>query len=98
MKTKSKLVVWSIVIKEEAKKCFVLFKKRYIEGEKHITPIDSVKHLRNQTFQGIAKFIMVDFYETDFKKAILQLVKVDEMCSILKSASLILQYRWHWNF
>ena len=43
--------------------------------------------LENQTFQRIAKFIMVDFYEMDFMKGIVILVKVDEMYNILKSAS-----------
>ena len=43
--------------------------------------------LENQTFQKIVKFIMVDFYEMDFMKATVILVKVDETCNILKSAS-----------
>ena len=43
--------------------------------------------LENQTFQRKAKFIMVDFYEMDFMKGIIILVKVDEMYNILKSAS-----------
>ena len=43
--------------------------------------------LENQTFQRIAKFIMADFYEMDFMKGIVILVKVDEMYNILKSAS-----------
>ena len=37
--------------------------------------------------QRIAKFIMVHFYERDFMKGIVILVKVDEMYNILKSAS-----------
>ena len=39
----------------------------------------------NQTFQRTAKFIMADFYENDFMKDIVILVKVDEMYKILKS-------------
>ena len=35
--------------------------------------------LENQTFRRIAKFIMVDSYETDFMKGNVILVKVDEM-------------------
>ena len=45
------------------------------------------KILKNQTFQRIEKFIMVDTYEMDFMNGIVILVKVDEMCNILKSAS-----------
>ena len=36
--------------------------------------------LENQTFQRIAKFIMVDSYEMDFKKGIVIFVKVDDIC------------------
>ena len=43
--------------------------------------------LENKTFQRIAKFILVDFYEMDFIKDIVILVKVDEMYNILKPAS-----------
>ena len=51
--------------------------------------------LENQTFQRIAKFIMADFYEMDFMKGIVILVKVDEMYNILKSAShCVLIERW----
>ena len=35
--------------------------------------------LENQTFQRIAKFIMTDFYEMEFMKGILILVKLDEI-------------------
>ena len=44
------------------------------------------KILKNQTFQRIEKFIMVNSYEMDFMNGII-LVKVDEMYNILKSAS-----------
>ena len=69
MKTKNKLVVQSIAIKEEAKN-FVLIKKRHIKGEKQITPMILQNILENQTFQRIAKFIMVGFHEMDFMKGI----------------------------
>ena len=36
--------------------------------------------LENQTFQRIAKFILVDSYEMDFIKGIVILVKVDDIC------------------
>ena len=39
--------------------------------------------LENQTFQRIAKFIMVDSYEMDFIKGIVILVKVDDICKPL---------------
>ena len=45
------------------------------------------KILKNQTFQRIEKFIMVNSYEMDFMNGIVILVKVDEMHNILKSAS-----------
>ena len=45
--------------------------------------------LENQTFQRIAKFIMVDSYEMD-----LQLLKVDEMC---RSWSLLAAAYWSWD-
>ena len=43
--------------------------------------------LENYTFQRITNFVMVDSYEMDFVKRTVILVKVDEMDSILKSAS-----------
>ena len=43
--------------------------------------------LENHTFQRIAKFVMADFFELDFMKGIVILVKVDEMCNISKPAS-----------
>ena len=54
--------------------------------------------LENQTFQRIAKFIMADFYEMDFMKGIVILVKVDEMYNILKPATHgLLVERWDGN-
>ena len=41
--------------------------------------------LENQEFQRIAKLIMVDFYQMDFMKGIVILVKVDDMYNILRS-------------
>ena len=46
MKIKSTLVVRSIAIKEEPKKCSVLIKKRHIKGGDYITPMDFAEHLR----------------------------------------------------
>ena len=40
----------------------------------------------NQTFQRTQKFIMTDFYEMDFMKGIIILIKVDEMYKILKKS------------
>ena len=40
----------------------------------------------NQTFQRTKKFIMTDFYEMDFMKGIIILIKVDEMYKILKKS------------
>ena len=54
--------------------------------------------LENQTFQRLAKFIMANFYEMDIMKSIVESVKVDEMCNILKSAShCLLVQRWDGN-
>ena len=50
--------------------------------------MDFAEHLKKtQTFQRIEKFIMVDSYKMDFMKGNVILVKVEEMCNILKSAS-----------
>ena len=64
-------------------------------SEKDISKVESTllqwilqNILENQTFQRTEKFIMADFYEMHFKmKGIVILVRVDEMLSILKSAS-----------
>ena len=37
--------------------------------------MDFAEYLENQTFQRIAKFIMADFYEMDFMKGIVILIK-----------------------
>ena len=55
--------------------------------------------LENQTFQRVANFITVDFYEMDFMKGIVVLVKVDDAYNILKSAShCLLVERWRSNW
>ena len=54
MKIKNKLVVQSISIKEEAKNV-VLIKKRHIEGEKYIIPMDFAEHLRNSDLSENSK-------------------------------------------
>ena len=62
MKTKSKLVVGSIAIKEEAKNV-MFWSKKDMSKVKNILLLQILqKILENQTFQRIAKFIMVDFY------------------------------------
>ena len=62
--------------------------KKIMKGKNYITPMDFTEHLiENQTFQRTAKFIMVNFYEMDFMKGNVTLVKADEMYNILKSAS-----------
>ena len=43
--------------------------------------------LENQTFQRIAKFVMVHSYKMDFMEGNVILAKVDEAHNILKSAS-----------
>ena len=53
----------------------VLIRKRHIKGGKHIAPMDFAEYLENQTFQRIAKFVMADFYEMDFMKGIVILIK-----------------------
>ena len=47
--------------------------------------MDFAKYLRKSDVSENSKFIMTDFYEMDFMKRIVILVKVDEMCKILKS-------------
>ena len=55
--------------------------------------------LKTQTFQRVEKFIMVDSYKMDFMEGNVILVKVDELCSILKSASQnLFVERWRWNW
>ena len=50
--------------------------------------MDFTEYVRkSDVSEKIAKFILVHFYEMDFMKDIVILVKVDEMYNILKSAS-----------
>ena len=54
--------------------------------------MDFAKYLRKLDVSeksDFQKFFMVDFYEMDFMKGIVKLVKVDEMYIIFKSASLV---------
>ena len=46
----------------------------------------------NQKVQRTAKFIMAGFYEMDFMKGIVRLVKVDDMYKVLKSP--LANYFW----
>ena len=43
--------------------------------------------LESQTFQSKAQFSMANFYEIDFMKGIVILLKVDDMYNLLKSTS-----------
>ena len=67
----------------------------HLHLRKHIT----FYILENQTFQRIAKFVVVDPNEIGFIKGIVILVKVDENYSILKSVShclLVERCRCNW--
>ena len=46
--------------------------------------MDFTEYLKNQKVQRTAKFIMAGFYEMDFMKGIVRLVKVDDTCKVLK--------------
>ena len=74
-------------MKEEAKMlCFD--QKKTHQRWKHITPLDFAEHIRKSGVSENRKvYILLDFYEMDFMKSIVILVKVDEMYNILKSAS-----------
>ena len=43
-------------------------KKRHIKVKKYITSMNFADHVKNQTFQRIAKFAIVDSYKIDFMK------------------------------
>ena len=80
---KNKLVLRTTAIKEEAKNVMFWSKK----DKKDTSDLKNAllqwilqSILENQTFQRIAKFIMVDSYEMDFIKGIVILVKVDDIC------------------
>ena len=47
--------------------------------------MDFAEYLRNQKLKRTAKFIIAGFYELDFMKSIVRLVKVNDMCKVLKS-------------
>ena len=50
--------------------------------------MDFAEHIRKSGVSENRKvYILLDFYEMDFMKSIVILVKVDEMYNILKSAS-----------
>ena len=74
-----------IAIKEEAKN--VLIKKDTSKVKNTLLQLVLQDILENKSFQRIAMFIMVDFFKMDFPKGIVMLVKVDEMCNILKYAT-----------
>ena len=73
----------SIAIKEEAQNVMFWSKKDTKDTSKLKNALLQwilQNILENQTFQRIAKFIMVDSYEMDFIKGIVILVKVDDIC------------------
>ena len=99
MKAKNKLFVWSISIKVETKN--VMFWSQNDSSKVKNTLLQWIlqKVFEIQTFQRIAKFIMVNSYKMDFTKGNVVLVKVDEMYNILKSvghSSFVERWRWNW--
>ena len=55
-----------------------------MKGEKHVAQMDFAEYLgKSDVTQN--KFIIVDFYEMDFMKSVVILVKVNEMCKMLKN-------------
>ena len=54
-------------------------------GEKHIGSMNFGEYLRKSDVSENRKFILAYFYEMDFMKGIVILVKVDEMYNIIKS-------------
>ena len=65
---------------------FFLLKKDISRAENTLLQWILQNILQNQMLQRPTNFIMADFYEMDFIKDIVILVKVDEMYNILKSA------------
>ena len=99
MKTKNKLVVRRIAINEEAKNIVFWSKKDTSKVKNTLLQWILQNILESQTFQRIAKFIMIDSYEMDFMEGIVILVKLDEMYNIFKPAShCLLVERWRWNW
>ena len=93
------MFVWSIAIKVETKN--VMFWSQNDSSKVKNTLLQWILQnvLEIQTFQRIAKFIMVNSYKMDFTKGNVILVKVDEMYNILKSvghSSFVERWRWNW--
>ena len=96
---KNRLVVRSITIKEEMNNVMFWSKKDIskVKNTLHQWILQNI--LENQEFQRIGKFIMVNFYEMDFMKGIVMLVKADHMYNILSSDNHYLLFkRWRWNW
>ena len=66
LKTKNKLVVRSMAIKEKAKNVMFWSKKDISKVKKILLEWILQNILENKTFQRMAKFIMVDSYKMDF--------------------------------
>ena len=81
------MVVWSRGIKEKNKKGLTLIKQDISKLKNTLLQWILQNIVENQTFQRIAKFIMADFYEINFMKGTVILVKVGEVFHILKSTS-----------
>ena len=68
MKTKDKLVVRSIAIKEEANNNNVFIKKRHTKGEKYITLMDFAEHLRKSGVSENSKFYYDQFLRNELNE------------------------------
>ena len=97
MKTKNKLVVRSIAMKEEAKSMLCFDKKKDTSKVKNTLLQWILQNIwENQMFHRIATFIVWSIKWTSWKVLI---VKVDEIYNILKSRShCLLVERWRWNW
>ena len=79
MIAKKMLVVRS---KKEAKNVMLWLEKDTSKVENTLLWWILQNIFENQTFQRKTKFIMADFYETDFMKGVVILAKVDKMYNI----------------
>ena len=67
-----------------------LIKRRHIKGEKYITPMNFAEHFRKADVSKNSKVCYGRFLRNELHEGIaitVQLLKVDEMYNILKSAS-----------
>ena len=85
MKAKSTLVVQSIEKKKKKWKIFCFNQKKTYQIKNTLLKWILQNVSENQKVQRTEKFIMAGFYVMDFMKGIARLVKVDDMCKVLKS-------------